>query len=58
MKVKICETIMMKLNCINYEIFLTDALESVKALQLRVGDKLAKEFFKKLKTKISDGHAR
>lgn len=31
-----------------------EALESIKALQYRVGDKLAKEFMKKLKTKISD----
>lgn len=29
-------------------------MESIKALQHRVGDKLAKEFLKKLKTKISD----
>lgn len=29
-------------------------MESIKALQYRVGDKLAKEFLKKLKTKISD----
>lgn len=29
-------------------------MESYKALQYRVGDKLAKEFLKKLKTKISD----
>ena len=33
-------------------------METVKALQYRVGDKLAKEFLKKLKTKISDTQAK
>ncbi|CAH1712257.1 unnamed protein product [Chironomus riparius] len=35
-----------------------DDMETVKALQYRVGDKLAKEFLKKLKTKISDTQAK
>lgn len=32
----------------------SETMESIRALQYRVGDKLAKEFLKKLKTKISD----
>lgn len=32
----------------------SESLQSIKALQLRVGDKQAKEFLKKLKTKIAD----
>lgn len=37
---------------------LIESMESIKALQNRVGDKLAKEFLKKLKTKISDSHTK
>ena len=29
-------------------------MDSIRALQYRVGDKLAKEFLKKLKTKITE----
>lgn len=35
-----------------------ESMESIKALQNRIGDKLAKEFLKKLKTKISDSHTK
>jgi hypothetical protein len=33
-------------------------METVKALQHRIGDKLAKEFLKKLKTKMTDPQAK
>lgn len=34
--------------------FFLDSLETIKALQHRVGDKSAREFLKKLKAKITD----
>lgn len=39
-------------------ILILESMESIKALQYRVGDKLAKEFLKKLKTKISDSQVK